>query len=354
MNILGKFNSSSESLEDLLRKCTVKISLPGTYGWGTGFFVAPGLILTCNHVVNGKPGQADIKAEIGTKLQISWLEKDILIEAEVAESYANPYDLALLKFDPPRKLKLPYVWLNQEVNSRDRLYLFGYPDDEGFPNGCPVTVDCEGITGGESYIKFSLGQIRPGMSGSALLNQETGMICGIVKSTRDQTSDLGGGAIQSTEILRLFPELKDLQRQFHYTDHIHNWKKLARKQAARGIHKLNEKPKNEQYLLLQTSHEVFKRLSKSLYDEILISLDMELQPSEVIGSYDSDIIIGSKPGYNLPPEASIVDIFNHPEIAGKLLILGEPGSGKTTQLLKLIDFLIDQAELNIDYPIPAA
>lgn len=36
-------------LEELLQQCTVKITVPG--GWGTGFFVASGLVLTCAHVV---------------------------------------------------------------------------------------------------------------------------------------------------------------------------------------------------------------------------------------------------------------------------------------------------------------
>jgi hypothetical protein len=38
-------------IEDLLQQCTVKLTLPDQMGWGTGFFVAPGWILTCAHVV---------------------------------------------------------------------------------------------------------------------------------------------------------------------------------------------------------------------------------------------------------------------------------------------------------------
>ena len=41
----------SQKLEELLKSCTVKISLPDQVGWGTGFFAAPGIILTCAHVV---------------------------------------------------------------------------------------------------------------------------------------------------------------------------------------------------------------------------------------------------------------------------------------------------------------
>lgn len=41
----------SQLLEELLQRCTVKLRVPGQMGWGTGFFVAPGWILTCAHVV---------------------------------------------------------------------------------------------------------------------------------------------------------------------------------------------------------------------------------------------------------------------------------------------------------------
>ena len=49
-----------QRLDELLQECSVKITVPG--GWGTGFFVAPGLILTCDHV--GKALDADDRAQI--------------------------------------------------------------------------------------------------------------------------------------------------------------------------------------------------------------------------------------------------------------------------------------------------
>jgi len=63
-----------------------------------------------------------------------------------------------------------------------------------------------------------LGQVRPGMSGSPLLNQRTGKVCGIVKFTRDRSFDLGGGAIPTHVILEQFPQLRDLQQEFHGGD----------------------------------------------------------------------------------------------------------------------------------------
>ena len=41
----------NQHLYELLRQCTVRVSISGKVGHGTGFFVAPGLILTCAHVI---------------------------------------------------------------------------------------------------------------------------------------------------------------------------------------------------------------------------------------------------------------------------------------------------------------
>jgi HEAT repeat protein len=196
-------------LEDLLQQCTVKLSLPGRMGWGTGFFVAPGFILTCAHVVQEAKGQP---------VQVRWQNQENWAQAVVERSLPDPYDLALLRVTLPTHANPVCVYLDTVIQSRDPLYLFGYPDQD-FPSGCPVTFNCEGLTGDEpALIKFALGQVRPGVSGSPLLNQRTGKVCGIVKFTRDRSFDLGGGAIPTRVILEQFPELRDLQRELHQQD----------------------------------------------------------------------------------------------------------------------------------------
>lgn len=195
-------------LEDLLQQCTVKLILPSG-GWGTGFFVAPGLILTCAHVVREATDET---------IQVRWQKQENWAEAVMEKALPDPYDVALLRVTLPPEAHPTCVYLDGEVRSRDPLYLFGYPDQD-FPNGCPVTVNCEGLTGDEpALIKFALGQVRPGMSGAPLLNQRTGKVCGMVKFTRDRSFDLGGGAILTDVILAQFPELRELQQEFHRDD----------------------------------------------------------------------------------------------------------------------------------------
>jgi hypothetical protein len=189
----------SKGLEELLQQCTVKLTFTGQsgYGYGTGFFVAPGLILTCAHVV---------KAAGDRPVIVRWQNQENFAEAMVEKSLPD-FDLALLRFSLLPDVTPSCVYLDDAVKSRDPLYLFGYPDRD-FPNGRPVTFACAGFTGDDPpFIMFQLGQVRPGMSGSPLLNQRTGKVCGIVKFTCDSGSNLGGGAIPTSVILEKFPEL---------------------------------------------------------------------------------------------------------------------------------------------------
>ena len=196
-------------LYGLLQRCTVKLSVPGKYGHGTGFFVAPGLILTCAHVV---------KAARDNLVNVTWQNQENFTKSVIEQLFPDPLDLALLRFTPPSEENLPCACLDEVVQPGDSLYLFGYPDED-FPRGCPATFSCEGLTGDQPpLIKFKLGQVRPGMSGSPLLNQRTGKVCGIVKFTRNRSIDLGGGAVPVRELFSHWPGLVEQQREFHQQD----------------------------------------------------------------------------------------------------------------------------------------
>ncbi|NEZ66120.1 hypothetical protein D0962_25725 [Leptolyngbyaceae cyanobacterium CCMR0082] len=196
----------NSKLYDLLYQCSVKLSLPdGTCG--TGFFVAPGYLLTCEHVVrhaNNSP------------IQVRWQQQDNFAKAYVEEAFEE-YDIALLRFVSPSE-DLPCVYLSDELDVGDEIYLFGYPDTE-YENGRPVTPKFEGFTGDfPPFIMLEQGQLQPGMSGAALLNQSTGKVCGMLKFTRDKFTDMGGGGIKTAVILQQFPNLVQLQKEFHQRD----------------------------------------------------------------------------------------------------------------------------------------
>lgn len=120
-------------------------------------------------------------------------------------------------------------------------------------------------------------------------------------------------------------------------------------------------------LLRFIGNEVDSRLRNSLHNWVKLDLYMEDQQHRV-GRADRK--------YELVPEdplpvnrvlystdlarqplvlkltQKIDEVFNRPDIQQKLLILGEPGAGKTTELLTLAKALIAQAKADLDRPIP--
>ncbi|ACK73625.1 Trypsin-like protein serine protease typically periplasmic contain C-terminal PDZ domain-like protein [Gloeothece citriformis PCC 7424] len=184
--------------DEELKECTVRIHWNGNKGHeGTGFFVSPRLILTCHHV---------IKSAKNSPVNIFWNDKPYT--AEIKQVYPQ-IDLAILEIDSLDKF--PQVQLDESVKIGDNLYTFGYPDN--YPSGDRATFQCEGMTGDERpLIKFKAGQVRPGFSGSPLLNLATGKVCGIIIKTRDRNTDLGGRAIPIFEIFKVFPQLKIIDK----------------------------------------------------------------------------------------------------------------------------------------------
>ncbi|UKP01465.1 NACHT domain-containing protein [Nostoc sp. UHCC 0870] len=112
------------------------------------------------------------------------------------------------------------------------------------------------------------------------------------------------------------------------------------------------RPKNEWILLASVKEEVTARLRQSLHNAVLINLGKESQPQQVKRPWDAEIKIGLKPAQPLPDTTTILEVFDSEEIAGKLLILGAPGSGKTTTQLELAQALVSRAEEQPDYPVP--
>jgi len=204
-------------LEDLMQQCTVKITVPGA--WGTGFFVAPGLILTCAHVVRKA---ADLKVTVFYPARQQLLSAIVKAKADDGKTL----DLALVELSEPLS-EHPCVFLDEEpVAIGQALYSYGYL--KSYTNAAPVRPVNEGLTGDTPpLLKLQGAQIEHGISGAALLNLKSGKVCGIVKETRAIGFDLGGGAIPTRVILEQFPQLRELQQEFHQRDH--RWSSLVTK-----------------------------------------------------------------------------------------------------------------------------
>lgn len=91
-------------------------------------------------------------------------------------------------------------------------------------------------------------------------------------------------------------------------------------------------------------------LEQSLYREMLIDLGMEYTPDAVHYPWDMVQHRPDRANTTLPAHTRMIDVFT--EACGELLILGAPGSGKTTMLLDLARTLVAQAQHDDTQPIP--
>ena len=98
--------------------------------------------------------------------------------------------------------------------------------------------------------------------------------------------------------------------------------------------------------------EVKNRLKHSLDNRIFITLDKTEDYCQVNPPWAIDIKIGTGEPERLPSNTKITEIYDREDIDGRLLILGAPGSGKTTTLLQLAQDLISRAQEDSNQPIP--
>ena len=215
---------SHEELLALFRHCTVRVSDPANRDeHGTGFFVAPSLLLTCAHVIKSVQGRL-------ASVTIEWNERSYTASIEQCLDESYP-DLALLKVASIDNH--PCVYLNAVVNLSDSLYSYGYTDN--YRDGDSSTFVNEGWTDQQKLLKLKGGEVRHGLSGAPILNLYTGGVCGIAKLTRGVNTPMGGRAVPTTTILREFPQLASLQKNFHEGD-----KRWQRSLTSRQIQLLNQ------------------------------------------------------------------------------------------------------------------
>jgi energy-coupling factor transporter ATP-binding protein EcfA2 len=123
---------------------------------------------------------------------------------------------------------------------------------------------------------------------------------------------------------------------------------------------LNQQPtltpqecRNRQALLTKVKNFWVKGvLEKSLYNQMLIELGLEERPDAVANPWNVVLETGDDSPQPLPEGTKVIDIFDQIGEGRTLLILGEPGSGKTTTLLELTRDLIARAEQNVNLLIP--
>ena len=215
----------------LFRQCVVRID-DGEGGFrGTGFFVAPGLVATCGHVVHGA-GRPRVWWQ-GREAPASVADAVPPLESvHDARSYPLP-DLAVLEvgadgagWDHPCVLLAsgPLVLGGGPAG----LYLAGYTKEYGpSPVLTGVTAEFESpvTDGAHTFFKLKRGQLVPGLSGSPLLDVRTQAVAAVAESTRGTGAELGGFAVPAGVLAAVFPTVAAANQEFHASDE--RWRDAA-------------------------------------------------------------------------------------------------------------------------------
>lgn len=111
--------------------------------------------------------------------------------------------------------------------------------------------------------------------------------------------------------------------------------------------------RNRQALLNKVNHYWVKGvLETSLHDQVLIALGLEERSQAVASPWNLALESGQQRVKTLPEGTQIIAIFDDLGPGRTLLILGEPGSGKTTTLLQLTRDLLIRAEQDETHLVP--
>ena len=187
-------------LEQRLRAATVALATGGRVG--TGFFVAPDLVLTCAHVVTGDGEPPDVVSiEPGRDRPA---ERLTVVDGSFLPAPAGGPDLVLLRAERDH----PYVVLSAAVEPGDELWSFGYPEGS-YRAGEPVWFRHEGLSerrDGAQLLRVAQGAVRRGFSGAPVLNWRTGAVCGLVR-VRDTVHDSVARLVPAEVVLRAYPQL---------------------------------------------------------------------------------------------------------------------------------------------------
>ncbi|MGA2014960.1 MAG: trypsin-like peptidase domain-containing protein, partial [Solirubrobacteraceae bacterium] len=234
-------------MQDLLRRAVVHIRDADC----TGFFVTSDRILTSAHALHGAEGAK-------VRVHSNGSDVDAIVEAirggapaSIDGARIGTYpDVALLRVVNQFDASVPVALSISEPEVDSLLLAAGY--GQLYPNApsAPNTVTCRYEGSAElrfparldtqpsdlptpSVIyKVKLGQITHGFSGAPMLDLATGAVCGMVRTTRDSSADLGGWLVPGYVLAALFPEITSVNLTHHRRDTTWNaaaqrWSQVA-------------------------------------------------------------------------------------------------------------------------------
>ncbi|MFJ9250339.1 trypsin-like peptidase domain-containing protein [Streptomyces sp. NPDC101776] len=190
------------ALQELLENCRVLVE--GATD-GTGFFVAPGFVVSCAHVAGTEAGLPSLVRWDGRDYEAVVVAASADAQDRSSALYAFP-DLAVVKLlDPPDGH--PCAWLDMARPLQgSELTAVGFTDTLQAGAAAPrlVRLTAGGRTAQASgqLVELVEGEINPGLSGGPVLDHTSAGVCAVVKATRLEDTAMGGFAVP-VDALRL-------------------------------------------------------------------------------------------------------------------------------------------------------
>jgi len=222
--------------EDLLRECTVRVRAGDRSG--AGFFVAPGKVLTCAHVVGDddvsvvweRDGHDPVEIRVAGRMLLNDRGRPI-------EALTGYPDIAILDLDHADRACFgdhPCVALGTKWPSpADEFQAFGYPEQGGSVRLTPVKLAYRGQQGTDptAYLDLASDKVEPGMSGGPVLNLSSGQVCGVVVASKDVAAPEGALAVPWSCVEADLKKVIDDNHEFHA--HDRRWNEAAARAGVR-------------------------------------------------------------------------------------------------------------------------
>ncbi|MFD8706888.1 trypsin-like peptidase domain-containing protein [Kitasatospora sp. NPDC059648] len=177
---------------EALHRCAVRIEVASGFR-GSGFLVAPGLVVTCAHVVLDRSGVAEglvVRHESN-----SYPVRPGAVRAEPDTvgngSFEAFPDLALLDVPAAAATGHPVApFAGGEAEPGSWLTALGHSEATPTPGANADTAALQVVGWSGGFVRVS-GFVQPGFSGSMLVGPD-GLVRGVLKGSRSYKQDLGG------------------------------------------------------------------------------------------------------------------------------------------------------------------
>lgn len=298
---------------------------------GTGFLVASNQLLTCFHVVrNAQKGFSQI-------IKFKFEDSDNIYTANICtESFDESIDIALLEIEDSFSF---YYKLESNWSKNQACQTKGFPKDSTKISPSNPILE-EPVDNGNKFKLSNANDICSGFSGAPLINNN-GHVIGVIASTPEPLRVQGNmlniaHAIPVSVIIRKIPFLRDM---YNYVSDVSPEER--RNQIVQYLNNLKEGCLRK----LKEIHSGLYPLSGNVFTQ---------KPQKYYGAEDMDLRIDYQPfdesGEKKEREDDIFKCING--TAKKVVLLGEPGCGKSVSLLKLTAEYADRALKDEEELIP--